>query len=500
MKQSLPRRLLRIYQMASMGKPIVRLCLTHPDHQYRYVALSHCWAKSDPIKTTRQNLHERIYNIPLDTMPEVFRNTIALSLKLRINYVWIDSLCIIQGDKEDWLMESVKMAAIYGNAHVVFAAHGPNLGLNKEINTCTEPVSTQVPSHPGENAIFVRQTIDHESLVHPPDDPDSWFGRAWCFQERLFASRILHFGGDWEEVFFECNVHFRCECGGVKDLFQADSSSSWSHRKASFAQIMEKSQVRDPGHLIEEKWRVYITLCEVFTSQGLTYPQDTLLALSSLVERVSPHLGRYLGGIWEHNLLIGLQWESLDGQQSHRQTAYIAPSFSWASRTGPTVWYIADELLTPSIDKCEFAQILDMHCQTSPEIPYGQVTDGFISVRGYTTIMHFEDADGCYIQGRVKLFKDGTTSTNLTKSPSDTTRRNEDCCYVCMDTVEDIANVRGQATTCLDIMRDKNGSGFLSALILIPVGDKKGVYRRVGFSTMTRDFFEEAQLTDVTIV
>lgn len=36
-------------------------------------------------------------------------------------------------------------------------------------------------------------------------------------QERIFAPRIIHFGGAEEGVFFACNTLAACECGGMKE-------------------------------------------------------------------------------------------------------------------------------------------------------------------------------------------------------------------------------------------------------------------------------------------
>jgi len=453
------------------------------------------------------------------------------------------------------------MGAIYGSAHIVFAAHGPKLGLNKEINTCTVEDDTSNISHVGDANVFVRCIIDHANLVNPLDDTDSYFGRAWCFQERLFGSRILHFGGLWEEIWFECDVRLRCECEGVKEVEKKvqsrynEANSAWNHQKASFSQILEKAKTLDPPEGSEKFWRLYTSLCETFSSQGLSNPQDTLLALSSLVNRMSPYLGRYFAGLWEHNILIGLQWESLDGQDSHRHSQYIAPSFSWASRTGAVVWYISDKYLTPNFQKCRYAQVIDIYCVTSPGAPFGRVTGGYIKLRGYITKMQFEDYGGCYSQGRLKILKltglpseetnfstgaDFRESTSkgpdapsriaetigepsrtkpkprfrrlldkLTrKTPAEANKidvrrpkaRGEGC-YVCMDTVEDMLEARSKIVTCLDIMRDKEGTnGFISALILLSVDGQPNTYRRVGFSTMTNDFFQDAELTSVTII
>ncbi|EUC38761.1 hypothetical protein COCCADRAFT_82288, partial [Bipolaris zeicola 26-R-13] len=55
----------------------------------------------------------------------------------------------------------------------------------------------------------------HDNLFNPAQNTRSYWGRAWCFQERLFARRILHFGGDYEESYFECGEMVDCECQRV---------------------------------------------------------------------------------------------------------------------------------------------------------------------------------------------------------------------------------------------------------------------------------------------
>lgn len=165
--------------------------------------------------------------------------------------------------------------------------------------------------------------------MNPADDTDSWFGRAWCFQERLFNSRILYFGGTREEIWYECNEHIRCECGEIDHVTQSGAGSTWNHQKAHFARTLKKSEALQSEERMELVWPTYSALCETCTSQGLTHPADTLMAFSSLINRVSPYLGEYF-------ILVGLQWESVDGQKSQRD--YVAPSFSWASRSGPIIW------------------------------------------------------------------------------------------------------------------------------------------------------------------
>jgi hypothetical protein len=42
--------------------------------------------------------------------------------KLHVRYLWIDSLCIIQDDTEDWRTESLRMDQVYKNALLNIAA------------------------------------------------------------------------------------------------------------------------------------------------------------------------------------------------------------------------------------------------------------------------------------------------------------------------------------------------------------------------------------------
>ena len=68
----------------------------------RYVALSHCWGRRLPLRTTQANLlsHER--RIPIGELPQTFRDAVSLVRQLGLRYLWIDALYIVQDDEVDW--------------------------------------------------------------------------------------------------------------------------------------------------------------------------------------------------------------------------------------------------------------------------------------------------------------------------------------------------------------------------------------------------------------
>nr|CDP28211.1 Putative protein of unknown function [Podospora anserina S mat+] len=72
----------------------------------RYITLSRCWGKpgldAPPLRATKE--------------------TISLARVLGCYSLWIDSLCIIQDDMDDWLTQSAEMADIYANGYFNIAA------------------------------------------------------------------------------------------------------------------------------------------------------------------------------------------------------------------------------------------------------------------------------------------------------------------------------------------------------------------------------------------
>ena len=60
--------------------------------------------------------------ITIGSLAKTFRDAIWLTLKLGKKYLWIDSLCIIQNDEDDWLIESRQMRHIYWYSYLTIAA------------------------------------------------------------------------------------------------------------------------------------------------------------------------------------------------------------------------------------------------------------------------------------------------------------------------------------------------------------------------------------------
>ncbi|KAF2030687.1 hypothetical protein EK21DRAFT_23788, partial [Setomelanomma holmii] len=116
-----PKRLLDV---SGTGQRLISTSEEIP--QARYATLSHCWGKNPSMCClTADNINELRSNIPTDLLTNTFRDAVNATRMLKIRYLWIDSLCILQagvGSKEDWQEHAIAMRRVYTNSLVNIAA------------------------------------------------------------------------------------------------------------------------------------------------------------------------------------------------------------------------------------------------------------------------------------------------------------------------------------------------------------------------------------------
>lgn len=86
--------------------------------------MSHCWGAEDtqPYKTQQRTSFDHQNAIPWMFLSQTFKDAITLTQRLGMRYIWIDSICIIQDDHNDWNIEFSKMREVYANDYLVVAA------------------------------------------------------------------------------------------------------------------------------------------------------------------------------------------------------------------------------------------------------------------------------------------------------------------------------------------------------------------------------------------
>ncbi|KAF2262151.1 HET-domain-containing protein, partial [Lojkania enalia] len=328
-----------------------------------YVALSYCWGADSEgmLKTTTASLREHQRGIPWDAFPKTFQDAIRICFALKIRYLWIDALSIVQDDEEDWEIESSKMASIYSNSRLTIAAtsSADNKGglFNKRwtslLNTSGESVrvprnSVALEFGPLVFRLQMRLHLAHDRFInmnnarnHNADAP--LMTRAWAFQERLLPSRTLHVHA--EELVWECKTDLRCECGRLDDpsIKEAEAISEEAVSVPYYSRIDEWGEtlkslfavVDVPGAPEEKLAYIWIDLVSEFSRLDLTYESDRLPALSGLAAKfMNTALGDYVAGMWIGALSQQLLYETLIPPEAAAQDGSYrpqAPSWSWAS-------------------------------------------------------------------------------------------------------------------------------------------------------------------------
>lgn len=122
-----PTRLIELTREAGMVRLVHAADLTGTE---AYAALSHRWPQSEFLKCREETIEFLKNDVPEHTLTKTFQEAIRLTRDLGFSYLWVDSLCIVQDDNEDWERESRTMASVYSNAEVTLAINTLDLDAN----------------------------------------------------------------------------------------------------------------------------------------------------------------------------------------------------------------------------------------------------------------------------------------------------------------------------------------------------------------------------------
>ncbi|TGJ86908.1 hypothetical protein E0Z10_g1915 [Xylaria hypoxylon] len=306
-------------RVVSVADDCVRV-IDAKDMRGRYMTLSHRWGANETFKLTRSNMNLMMDFISWESIPKTYQESIQVTRLLGIEYIWIDSLCIIQDDAEDWQREAGKMKSVYGNSYLNIAATEA-LDSNGELFRSGK-LSAQYPARkvPRDSMIQIRpqpsQTHRHFGSNYFENSRPPLLQRGWVLQERILSPRVVYYGA--EEIQWECQAANDCQCGGMVVI-------------ANFKSGYHRSLKSDGVPPLPYQW---MRISEKYSSLQFTYGNDRLVALSGLADQgvQSGKGGKYLAGLWERNLAHQLCWQILN---IHRKPdTYLAPSWSWLSVFG----------------------------------------------------------------------------------------------------------------------------------------------------------------------
>ncbi|KAI3317551.1 HET-domain-containing protein [Xylariaceae sp. AK1471] len=324
----LPTRVLELDQVDLTG----RLRLLHTANATgKYIALSHSWGGNQPAKTVTSNLAARCTGFPLSELPATFRDAIAVAMKLGIRYIWIDSLCIVQDDSKDWNREAAKMGDVYLHSFLTIAATRATNSeagfLGSRSFTQTVKLSDVKPGVHDDTTININ-ACQRRSFSNDVDE-GPLNRRAWVLQERVLSPRTLHFTD--HQIYWECWQYHQGEDLEYKYLGVM--------KKVSYpVELSPNSLLRDTSSHGSELPRGWWYMSSEYSSCGLTFQTDKLIAISGLVQKLGSRLQiDYMKGIWMEYLHPGVLWSARTEDLEYLPLSE-APSWSWASRKGPITY------------------------------------------------------------------------------------------------------------------------------------------------------------------
>ena len=477
----------------------------------RYCTLSYCWGANGAwYQTTNDNISERSRSLPFITngkpMPKTYHDAIIIARCLGIRYLWIDALCIIQDDAEDWQRESAKMIDIYHHSYCTIAATGSTHAEEGILNPRPAQHLTTSEFGFGWKRPEFKYFGQHLGAASPEKGrlvKDAHLNtRGWVLQEGLLSPRILHFTAHC--LYFECLSGTSSELDPMNNLrLSEDQSQSIKHR------------------LISEKlhpliaYEIWWDILHEYTGKSLTKDEDRLPAISGIAMRIQAHIGdQYVAGLWRNNLVEDLQWfTSIDSDTeeellwSRRPKTFVAPSWSWASvvcqvssakkpmvkwetNWDQEIWSLALDIIHVEIKHRQINNV------------YGQAASGKLRVRGRLRHAHLSRFRTVRDRGLLLVLEDrqqkileNAIRFDIPEPYSEPSSRKDLWC------LEVSRCIKSQPTPHPpeydDVIFDRV---CFHALVLQPTG-LENQYQRVGFAKLTtKTYFDGCDVQTVDIV
>jgi hypothetical protein len=290
----------------------------------KYATLSHCWGTRPFTKTTTSVFQSFRTGLDPHCLPQTFQDAIYVTRKLQLQYLWIDALCIIQDDFDDWNIEAANMGTYYRHAFVNLSALS-----SADVHVGFLHPRQQRSSMDLGEGLRLRRARPSWSEVFR-DAPLST--RAWVLQERLLSTRVLHFEKD--ELFWECSTSSARE-GHFDTHDQPWEGSGEINENLKRCLAFDSYLTTNEKHnrqLLMGQWDRIVGL---YTSLNLTFAGDRFPAIAGIAQKISEATGyTYIAGLWKERIHTSLLWHA-DTYTTTQPAMTQAPSWSWASLDCP---------------------------------------------------------------------------------------------------------------------------------------------------------------------
>ncbi|KAI9641241.1 hypothetical protein NHQ30_010041 [Ciborinia camelliae] len=248
-----------------------------------------------------------------------------MGIRLGLQHLWIDSLCIIEDSSQDWQQQSA-MGKIYSHTYCTIAAaaasncEGGLFALHSELRlfpgTPNQAGVLFEPLFPGWDSLFNKSTLVQ---------------RSWTLQEREPSPRMLHFT--------KYTMLFECREASISDHIHGLNNNQWVLKSGLSRYVLNSSvrclnKIHDgvtaPHHGIvtEKYYGLWRKMVQDYNNRQLTvHRTDKFSALSGLALEFAYLLDdKYIAGLSRKGLLRGLCWKWQSDRKRKQSADHNGPS------------------------------------------------------------------------------------------------------------------------------------------------------------------------------
>ncbi|KAI0411895.1 hypothetical protein F5X98DRAFT_383183 [Xylaria grammica] len=297
--------------------------------------------------TFKNNIAQLTQGIEFNDLPKTFQDAIQVTGGIGIEYLWIDSLCIIQGDREDWGRESSLMEGVFSSAYCTIAASSSKSSAEGFLNVRQPRLCVQLETA-SMGKLYVCQNIDN---FHRDVGLGELNSRGWVMQERVLSRRSIFYTST--QVYWECGAGVHCET--LARLKNAKAALVGDARFPNSA----LEYYRDGRQILIQD------LYEGYSRLAFTDYWDRPVAILGLQERLARALGtRGAYGVFAEYFARLLLWKRCNDGPMKRLSQlpeskwllgahHDAPTWSWFSKVG-AIKYITLEFQTIQWERADF--------------------------------------------------------------------------------------------------------------------------------------------------
>ncbi|KAI9764029.1 MAG: hypothetical protein M1840_008905 [Geoglossum simile] len=296
-------------------------CIVDAPESCKYLTLSYVWGLVPIVCLRKANKSQLMTPSGLASIstdiPQTIKDAMELVLLLGEQYLWVDSLCLIQDDKDDMREGIQMMDLVYECSYLtIIAASGVSANAGLPGVRRGSRIVTQIIEElkPDIKMVILRELDDYLSKSR-------YSSRGWTFQEFLLSRRSVIFIND--QIYFRCR---RCTWGEERcdDDFPLTSNQSVGSML---------HYISDPDLSAESAYQLILLY---YSARQLTKDSDAINGISALLKPLTIRMkARLLEGLptssFDMSVLFFRRLDSL-----RRRSEF--PSYSWAGWAGQIMW------------------------------------------------------------------------------------------------------------------------------------------------------------------